>query len=316
MLRPSLEGREPHNKVNMAQKKLRIIPLGGLGEVGKNMMAYEYGENILIVDVGIMFPENDMLGVDYIIPDIQYLMDKRDWVRGIIVTHGHEDHTGAIGHVLDALPVPVYATALTAGLLEIKMRQFGHTDHPLHVFKAGDVLQLGPFSVETFHVCHSIPDGVGLGINTPAGLIVHSSDFKFDHTPVDSWPPDFAKLAEFAQRGVLALLSDSTNADQEGWTPSERVIDRAFSEVFASAKGRVIVATFASCPVPEVARLGKTLTTWRAEFLAYFDTNGASNGGTEAMNGLIELHRRIARGFRNRDNYRLRMLLIGGGLPL
>jgi len=229
--------------------KLRILPLGGLGEIGKNMMLIQYENDSIIIDAGIMFPENDMLGIDYIIPDFQYVIDQMEEgliVHGIIITHGHEDHTGAIGHVLDALPVPVYATALTAGLLEIKMRQFGHTDHPLHIFKAGDVLRLGPFSIETFHVCHSIPDGVGLGINTPIGLIVHSSDFKFDHTPVDGWPPDFARLAEFAQRGVLALLSDSTNADQEGWTPSERVIDRAFDEVFARARGRIIVATFAS----------------------------------------------------------------------
>jgi ribonuclease J len=229
--------------------KLRILPLGGLGEIGKNMMLLEYDNEGLIIDVGIMFPENDMLGIDYIIPDFQYVVDQMAeglTLHGIIVTHGHEDHTGAIGHVLDYIDVPVYATALTAGLLEVKIRQAGHGDHPLHVFKAGDVLTLGPFRVETFHVCHSIPDGVGLGITTPVGLIVHSSDFKFDHTPVDGWPPDFAKLAEFAQRRVLALLADSTNADHEGWTPSETVIDKAFDDVFSQAKGRIIVATFAS----------------------------------------------------------------------
>ena len=229
--------------------KLLILPLGGLGEIGKNMMLIQYERHGMIIDTGIMFPENDMLGIDYIIPDFQYVLDLLDeglTIHGIVVTHGHEDHTGAIGHVLEAIPVPVYATSLTAGLLEVKMRQSGHPNHPLHVFKAGDVLQLGPFSIETFHVCHSIPDGVGLGINTPVGLVVHSSDFKFDHTPVDGWPPDFAKLAEFSKRGVLALLADSTNADREGWTPSERVIDRAFDEVFSKADGRIIVATFAS----------------------------------------------------------------------
>lgn len=233
----------------MPDELLRIIPLGGLGEIGKNMMLIEYANHGIIVDVGIMFPENDMLGIDYIIPDFQYVVDRLDdglTLHGIVVTHGHEDHTGAIGHVLDWIKAPVYATSLTAGLLEVKMRQANHGDHPLHVFKAGDVLELGPFSVETFHVCHSIPDGVGLGINTPVGLIVHSSDFKFDHTPVDGWPPDFSKLAEFSQRGVLALMSDSTNADQEGWTPSETVIDQAFDDVFSTAKGRIIVATFAS----------------------------------------------------------------------
>ncbi len=229
--------------------KLRILPLGGLGEVGKNMMLINYENDGIIIDTGIMFPENDMLGIDYIIPDFQYVVDQMEAglvIHGIIITHGHEDHTGAIGHVLESIKAPVYGTALTAGLLEIKMRQAGHRDHPLHVFKAGDVLELGPFRVETFHVCHSIPDGVGLGINTPVGLVVHSSDFKFDHTPVDGWPPDFSKLAEFAQRGVLVLMADSTNADREGWTPSETVIDKAFDEVFSRAKGRIIVATFAS----------------------------------------------------------------------
>ncbi len=229
--------------------KLRILPLGGLGEVGKNMMLINYENDGIIIDTGIMFPENDMLGIDYIIPDFQYVVDQMEAglvIHGIIITHGHEDHTGAIGHVLESIKAPVYGTALTAGLLEVKMRQAGHRDHPLHVFKAGDVLELGPFRVETFHVCHSIPDGVGLGINTPVGLVVHSSDFKFDHTPVDGWPPDFSKLAEFAQRGVLVLMADSTNADREGWTPSETVIDKAFDEVFSRAKGRIIVATFAS----------------------------------------------------------------------
>jgi ribonuclease J len=229
--------------------KLRILPLGGLGEIGKNMMLIDYDHQGIIIDTGIMFPENDMLGIDYIIPDFQYVVDQLEQglvIHGIIITHGHEDHIGAIGHVLDDIKAPVYATSLTAGLLEVKMRQAGHREHPLHVFKAGDVLELGPYKVETFHVCHSIPDGVGLGINTPVGLLVHSSDFKFDHTPVDGWPPDFAKLAEFSRRGVLALLSDSTNADREGWTPSEMVIDKAFDEVFGQAQGRVIVATFAS----------------------------------------------------------------------
>ena len=228
---------------------LRIVPLGGLGEIGKNMTLFDYDRHAIIVDTGIMFPENDMLGIDYIIPDFQHIVQEIEnglVVHGIIVTHGHEDHTGAIGHVLDAIKAPVFATSLTAGLLEVKMRQFGHRDQPLHIFKAGDTLELGPFSVETFHVCHSIPDGVGLGIFTPVGLVVHSGDFKFDHTPVDGWPPDFARLAKFAEHGVLALMSDSTNADQDGWTPSEMVINQAFDEVFSSAKGRIIVATFAS----------------------------------------------------------------------
>jgi ribonuclease J len=231
----------------MSTKTLRLIPLGGLGEVGKNMMAVEYGNDILVIDTGIMFPENDMLGIDYIIPDFGYLKDKAERVRAIIVTHGHEDHTGAIRHVLEAIPAPVYATPLTRGLLEAKLSRGGALQSAkLHTIEAGDETHLGPFTVEFFHVCHSIPDGVGLGISTPAGLIVHSGDFKFDHTPVDGWPTDFGKLAELGARGVLALLSDSTNAERPGWTPSETVIDAAFDDVFRAAQGRVLIGTFAS----------------------------------------------------------------------
>ena len=231
----------------MSSKKLKIIPLGGLGEVGKNMMCYEYGLNILLVDAGLMFPDNDMLGIDYIIPDLQYLNDKRDWVRGIVITHGHEDHTGAITHVLDQINAPIYATPLTCGLVEVKLSKSGLLDKAqLITVQAGEMVHIGPFTVEFFHVCHSIPDGVGLGITTPAGLVVHSGDYKFDHTPVDNQPPDYAKLAEFSQRGVLALLADSTNAERPGWTPSERVIDGALDDVFREAPGRIIIASFAS----------------------------------------------------------------------
>jgi len=231
----------------MNDKKLRIIPLGGLGEVGKNMMAVEYGEDILVIDAGLMFPENDMLGIDYIIPDFQYLLDKRQSVTGIIITHGHEDHTGAIHHLLEQVNAPIYATPLTRGLVESKLSRGGLLNQvTLNTVKAGEMAQIGPFKVEFFHVCHSIPDGVGLGIETPAGLIIHSGDFKFDHTPVDSWPTDYAKLGEFSGRGVLLLMSDSTNADKRGWTPSERVIEPALEQIFRTAQGRIIVATFAS----------------------------------------------------------------------
>ena len=231
----------------MSDKKLRIVPLGGLGEVGKNMMAVEYGEDILVIDAGLMFPENDMLGIDYIIPDFQYLLDKRQHVCGIIITHGHEDHTGAIHHLLEQIKAPVYATPLTRGLVEIKLSRGGLLNQvSLNTVKAGEMAQIGPFKVEFFHVCHSIPDGVGLGIDTPEGLVIHSGDFKFDHTPVDSWPTDFAKLGEFSGRGVLVLMADSTNADKRGWTPSERVIEPALDQVFRTAQGRIIVATFAS----------------------------------------------------------------------
>jgi ribonuclease J len=229
------------------KNRLRIIPLGGLGEVGKNMMAYEFGGQIIVVDAGIMFPQNDMLGVDYIIPDFEYLKKRADRVLGLIITHGHEDHIGAIHHFIEEIPVPIYATPLTRGLIEGKLLR-NNSQHKAHIktVQAGETTKLGPFTIEYFHVSHSIPDAVALGITTAAGLVIHMSDFKFDHTPVDGWPTDFAKLAEFSTRGVDLLLSDSTNAERPGWTPSESVIGPAFDKVFGEAKGRVIVATFAS----------------------------------------------------------------------
>ncbi len=226
---------------------LKIIPLGGLGEVGANMMVYEYDNQIMIVDTGLMFPENDMLGIDYIIPDITYLAARKNQVKGIVITHGHEDHTGAIRHVLEVINAPIYATPLTRGLLEVKLAKNGQAQKArIETVHAGDSRKIGPFTVDFFHVCHSIPDGVGLGIDSPAGLVVHTGDWKFDHTPVDSWPTDYAKLAEFQRRGVMALLADSTNSERPGWTPSERIIDDGFDKVFREAKGRIIIASFAS----------------------------------------------------------------------
>jgi len=231
----------------MKNHPLRIIPLGGLGEVGRNMMVYEYGNDLIVVDSGLMFPDNGMLGIDYIIPDIEYLRQNQDRIRAIFITHGHEDHIGAIHHVLAEIQAPIYATKLTAGLIEVKLNRRGMANRAdIHVVAAGDKIVLGAFSVELFHVSHSIPDAVGLGITTPVGLVVHTGDYKFDHTPVDDWPTDYAKLAEFSQRGVLALLADSTNAEQKGWTPSERVVAEGFDMVFRKAKGRILVATFAS----------------------------------------------------------------------
>jgi ribonuclease J len=229
------------------QEKLRIIPIGGLGEVGKNMMVYEYNEHILVVDAGLMFPDNDMLGVDYIIPDFQYLRDHASHVLGIVITHGHEDHIGCIQHLLGVISAPIYATPLTRGLIEVKLARNGVASKAdLHTIQAGETFRIGPFQIETFHVCHSIPDAIGLGITCPAGLVIHTGDYKFDQTPVDNWPTDFAKLAEFSSRGVDILLADSTNAERQGWTPSERVIGPAMDDVFRNAPGRIIIATFAS----------------------------------------------------------------------
>ena len=242
----------------MKEKKLKIIPLGGLGEVGKNMTVYEYNDQILIVDAGMMFPDNDMIGIDYIIPDFDYVVQRAKQVVGIVITHGHEDHTGAIGHLMEHVDAPIYATPLTNGLIKNKLsrRRFSREANLINIH-AGESVQIGPFKVEFFHVCHSIPDGGGLGIDTPAGLVVHTGDYKFDHTPVDGLPTDYGKLAELASRGVLALLADSTNAEHPGWTPSEQVIGPAFDRVFQRAKGRIIIATFASL----ISRLQQALDT-------------------------------------------------------
>ncbi len=240
-------------------EKLQIIPLGGLGEVGKNMLILEYGRNILVLDVGLMFPETTMPGVDFIIPDYDYLRDKADRIRGVVITHGHEDHIGALPYFLREFNVPVYATQLTRGLIEVKLSSSLRKQATLHTMAPGDVIHLGPFTVEPYHVCHSIPDAVGVGIETPVGLVVHSGDFKLDPTPVDGLPTEIARLADFNRRGVLALFSDSTNADHAGTTPSEMTLTRALEDVFQQAKGRIIVATFASLisrlqQVTEVAR--------------------------------------------------------------
>ncbi len=240
------------------QPKLRIIPLGGAGEIGKNMTVVEYDRALLVIDAGLMFPENDMLGVDLVIPDISYLLERAEQVRAIVITHGHEDHIGALPYVLPRINVPIYATPLTSGLIQVKLKSHKLLkDATLNTFQMGATLRLEPFTVETFHVSHSVPDGVGLAVTTPAGTLVHSGDFKFDPSPVDGQLTDFAKLAELGGRGVLALLSDSTNADSPGHTPSEQTIVESFARVFALATGRVIVATFAS----NISRIQQAIDT-------------------------------------------------------
>ncbi|MBK8020704.1 MAG: ribonuclease J [Chloroflexi bacterium] len=247
----------------MAKKpRLRIIPIGGCGEIGKNMTVIEMGSDAIIVDTGIMFPANDMLGVDYIIPDFRYLLDRADLtIHGILYTHGHEDHTGAVAHVVEALPkIPLYASPMTAALLEVKLRDARVLNNTqINVFNPGDAFDVGPFRIESFHVTHSIPECAGFGINTPHGLIVHTGDYKFDNTPIDGRRSDYAKLAEFSQRGVLLMLGDSTNAERPGWTQSEQMVNNAFDNIFRQATGRIIVATFAShiSRVQQVAHLAK-----------------------------------------------------------
>jgi len=233
--------------MSSANERLRIVPLGGLGEVGKNMMVLEYDHQIIVIDSGLMFPESDMLGVDLVIPDFGYLLDKQDRVKAIILTHGHEDHIGALGYVMAHIDAPIYATQLTRGLAEIKLRRHHLLDRvTFHTVRSEDRLSIGPFEIEFFRVTHSIPDGVGLAIDTPVGLVVHSGDYKFDHTPVDGQTTDFARLAQYGGRGVLVLLADSTNSESPGFTPSEQTVSTAFEGVFRRAEGRIIVGTFAS----------------------------------------------------------------------
>ncbi|MBP2628833.1 MAG: Ribocuclease [Firmicutes bacterium] len=228
------------------QQKIQIIPLGGLGEIGKNMTVIRFGDDIIVIDCGLMFPEDDMLGIDLVIPDISYLMDNRDLVRAIVLTHGHEDHIGALPYVLKQLNVPVYGTRLTLGILEGKLKESNVPTTNLIPVKAGDDVQIGTFTVGFIHVSHSIADAVALAIKTPIGTIVHTGDFKFDQTPVDGKVTDFHKFAELGDQGVLVLLADSTNAEHAGYTMSEKSVGVTFDEAYSNARGRIIIASFSS----------------------------------------------------------------------
>jgi len=231
----------------MIKSKLKIIPLGGLSEIGKNMMAMEYENDIIIIDAGLMFPGEEMLGIDLVIPDISYLLEKRDKIRGIVITHGHEDHIGALPYLLPQLNVPVYSTRLTNGLISVKLKERkAFSGAKLTVVPFNGQVTLGRFRVEFFPVCHSIPDAAGLIIHTPMGIIIHSGDFKLDYTPVDGKPTNLSRLAQLGAQGVLLLLSDSTYAELPGYTPSERVVGETLDRVMAEAPGRVIVTTFSS----------------------------------------------------------------------
>lgn len=228
------------------QNKVQIIPLGGLGEIGKNMTVFRYGEEMILIDAGLMFPEDDMLGIDLVIPDITYLLDNRDKVKGIFLTHGHEDHIGALPYVMKQIDCPVYGTALTLGILEGRLKENGVSNDNLRVIKPGDRVAAGAFKLDFIRVNHSIPDAIAIAINTPIGTIIHTGDFKIDHTPVDGQVTEFNKFAEYGDRGVLALLADSTNAERPGFTPSEKMVGKTFDDEFRYAKGRIIVATFSS----------------------------------------------------------------------
>jgi ribonuclease J len=231
----------------MPTHKLRVIPLGGLGEIGKNMMALEYGNDIIVIDAGLMFPSEEMLGVDLLIPDISYLLARRKNLRGIVITHGHEDHIGALPYILSRIASPVYATKFTRELILVELKQRGvKTGAKLNLVSPGSRITLGKFTIEFFPVCHSIPDSVGLIIHTPLGIVVHSGDFKIDYTPVISEATNFSKLASLGAKGVLLLLSDSTYAELPGYTPSEKVVSDTLDRIVSEAKGRVIVTTFAS----------------------------------------------------------------------
>jgi len=231
----------------MARNKLRIIPLGGLGEIGKNMMVLELPNDMILIDAGLMFPEEEMLGVDLVIPDISYVRERKKKLRAIIITHGHEDHTGALPYVLRELRAPIYCTRLTRGLISVKLKEHKLLkEADLRMVSPGDKIRLGAFQVEFVRVTHSIPDSCGLAIRTPVGTVIHSGDFKLDHTPVMGEPTDLPRWAELGNQGVLLLLSDSTYAESTGYTPSEQVVGESLNRIMATAPGRVIVATFAS----------------------------------------------------------------------
>ncbi len=231
----------------MPAHKLRIIPLGGLGEIGKNMMVLEYGNDIVVIDAGLMFPGEEMPGVDLLIPDIGYLLARQQNLRGIVITHGHEDHIGALPYILSRIAPPIYATKFTRELILVELKQRGvKTDAKLNLVSPGSRITLGDFTIEFFSVCHSIPDCVGLIIHTPLGIVVHSGDFKIDYTPVISEASNLNQLASLGANGVLLLLSDSTYAELPGYTPSERVVRDTLDRIVSEAKGRVIITTFAS----------------------------------------------------------------------
>ncbi len=232
----------------MAKKlpKLKIIPLGGLYEVGKNITVIEYEDDIIVIDCGMIFPEDEMLGIDVVIPDVTYLIKNKERIRGILLTHGHEDHIGALPYVLKKINTPVYGAKLTLGLVENKLKEHNISNATLNVIKPSQSIKLGQFEIEFIRTTHSIPDSLAIAIHTPVGTIVHTGDFKVDFTPINGEPMDFRKFAALGQKGVLVLLADSTNVERPGYTMSEKTVGDTFNDIFITAKQRIIVATFAS----------------------------------------------------------------------
>jgi ribonuclease J len=239
------------------KEKLMVIPLGGLGEIGKNMTVIQYGNDIIVIDAGLAFPDDDMFGIDLVIPDMSYLIENRDKVRAVVITHGHEDHIGGLSYLLNEVNVPVYATKLVCGLIEGKLKENHITNYTLNEVHHGDEVQIGCMKVGFIHTNHSIPDASALYFRTPIGTIVHTGDFKMDLTPVDGRQMDIHKFAELGRRGVLLLMSDSTNAERPGYTESETTVGHAFRKAFRAAKGRIILATFAS----NISRIQQAINT-------------------------------------------------------
>jgi len=254
---------------------LEVIPLGGLGEFGMHIMAFSYGDSIIVVDCGVLFPEQELLGVDIVVPDISFLIENQEKVRAIILTHGHEDHIGALPFVLPYLNVPVYGSPFTLALVRRKLEDHGLKDVTLHKVQAGDQIELGPFGVEFIAVTHSIVDSLALAIRTPQGLIIHTGDFKVDHSPIDGVQCDLPTFASYGREGVLALFSDSTNAERAGHTPSERAVEARFDSIFREAAGRIVVTCFTSS-IPRIQIIADAAAK-HGRFLSFLGRRMAAN---------------------------------------